>query len=541
MEKKIEWWKNAIVYQIYPLSFKDSNHDGIGDLNGINSKLDYIKNLGIDVIWLSPVYQSPMDDNGYDISDYKRINPIFGTMEDMENLVSNIHKNGMKIIMDLVVNHTSDEHQWFIEAKKSKDNPYRDYYIWRDQPNQIQSVFSGPAWTYDEATKQYYFHLFSNKQPDLNWHNPKLRLEIYQMINEWLDKGIDGFRLDVIDLIGKDIDSMSLSDGPYLNQYLQEMHDHCFKNRDILTVGEMPGLSIERASEITNQKNPLLSMIFQFSHISLDEIPGQGKWALKKLDLVEFKNVFNKLQQTLFEKGWNSLFLTNHDQPRAVSRFGNLSFRKKSSKMLATVLYGMQGTPYVFQGEEIGMTGVQFELSQYKDIETLNMYRDHLQKGYKHDDIMTSIYAKGRDNSRTPFQWDDTQNAGFSDVQPWIDINPNYKELNAKKDLAEKDSIYNYFKELFTIRKKYRIFDQGTFELIYPSHHELFIYLRKTKNESILVIGSFSENRIEIDLSEYSQYQCLITNETPIDLKQTVIPPYYCAIYYKKEDYHANH
>jgi glycosidase len=541
MEKKIEWWKKAIVYQIYPLSFKDSNQDGIGDINGINSQLDYIKNLGVDVIWLSPVYQSPMDDNGYDISDYLSINPIFGTMEEMENLISNIHKRDMKIIMDLVVNHTSDEHQWFIEAKKSKNNPFRDYYIWRDQPNQIESVFSGPAWTYDETTNQYYFHLFSKKQPDLNWQNTELRTKVYRIINYWLDKGIDGFRLDVIDLIGKDIESMKLSDGPYLNQYLEEMHHYCFKGRDIMTVGEMPGLSIERASEITNQEKPLLNMIFQFSHISLDEQPGQGKWALKKLNLVEFKSVFEKLQKALFEKGWNSLFLTNHDQPRAVSRFGNLSYRKKSSKMLATILYCMQGTPYVYQGEEIGMTGVKYKLSQYKDIETLNMYNEYLKKGLSHEKIMESIYAKGRDNSRTPFQWDDTAYAGFSKVEPWIDVNPNYLEINAKKDLKEDDSIFNYFKELFSIRKKYRVFDYGSFELIYPDHSQLFIYQRTNQNESILVIGSFSDKEIEVDLLKYEKYHCLLSNEDTINLKHAVIPPYYCGIYYTKENHYANH
>lgn len=536
MKKKIEWWKKAIVYQVYPLSFKDSNNDGIGDINGINSKIDYIKNLGVDVIWLSPVYQSPMNDNGYDISDYYQINPIFGTMKDMDNFIANVHKNKLKIIMDLVVNHTSDEHHWFIESKKSKDNPYRDFYIWKDKPNQIQSVFSGSAWTYDATTKEYYFHLFSKKQPDLNWKNPRLRAEIYKMINYWLDKGIDGFRLDVIDLIGKDVENMKLSDGPYLEKYLKEMNDECFKNRDIMTVGEMPGLSIERSAEITSQQKPLLNMTFQFSHISLDEIAGLGKWELKKLNLVEFKKVFNKYQKVLFNKGWNSLFLTNHDQPRAVSRFGNLSYRIKSSKMLATVLYGMQGTPYVYQGEEIGMTGVKFNIEQYKDIETLNMYKDYLEKGYPHEDIMKSIYAKGRDNSRTPFQWDDSKYAGFSNVKPWIDINQNYHEINAKKDLSNPDSIYIYFKKLFEIRKRYSVFDDGAFKLVYPENKELFIYHRTNKFESILVIGSFTENKIQIDLSKYANYECLITNEKIINLNYAIIPPYYSAIYYLKDN-----
>ncbi|PKK85672.1 MAG: glucohydrolase, partial [Tenericutes bacterium HGW-Tenericutes-8] len=357
MNKNLKWWKKAVVYQIYPLSFADSNGDGYGDLKGIIQKLDYLKSLGIDVLWLSPVYQSPMDDNGYDISDYYKIDPIFGTMTDFEELLHKTHDLGMKIIMDLVINHTSDEHVWFKESKKSKDNPFRDYYIWRDKPSDITSVFSGSAWEFDPTTNQYYFHLFSKKQPDLNWDNPKLRTAIYQMINYWLDLGVDGFRLDVIDLIGKDVDHFQLSDGPYLLERLTEMKNQCFLYRDIMTVGEMPGLSIERAAEITDEKNGFLNMIFQFGHVGLDEVPGKGKWVLKSLDLLEFKQYFLKSQSILAKQGWNSLFLANHDQPRVVSRYGSTLYRKESAKMLATILYGMQGTPYIYQGEEIGMTG----------------------------------------------------------------------------------------------------------------------------------------------------------------------------------------
>lgn len=543
MEKDIKWWKNAIVYQIYPLSFQDSNGDGIGDLNGIRSRLAYLKDLGVDVIWLSPVYKSPMDDNGYDIADYLAIDPMFGQMDDMKKLISDVHRHGMRLIMDLVVNHTSDEHAWFKASKSSKDNPKRDYYIWRDQPSDIGSVFGGPAWTFDETTKQYYFHLFSKRQPDLNWQNETLRQDIYQMINTWLDMGIDGFRLDVIDLIGKDVDNRMLSDGPYLSTYLKEMYDTCFKHRDIMTVGEMPGLSIERARDITSGEEPLLSMIFQFAHVGLDEVPGQGKWVLKELDLNEFKQTFEKLQHVMYQKGWNSLFLSNHDQPRVVTRYGSEMYRKASAKMLATILYGMQGTPYVYQGEEIGMTGVKFEsIDDYRDIETKQIYEILKKQGWDEEKIMTSIYAKSRDNSRTPFQWNNEEHAGFSETNPWLKVNPNYPLINADHDMKDPDGVYPYYQQLFKLRKQEPIFLEGDFQLIYQDHPKVFAYMRDTKEKRILVIGSFSDQPIIMDLSSYHLKKILITNDHNVSLaEQMTLSPYYTAIIEIGDDLNANH
>ncbi len=543
MEKDIKWWKNAIVYQIYPLSFQDSNGDGIGDLNGIRSRLTYLKDLGVDVIWLSPVYKSPMDDNGYDIEDYLAIDPMFGHMDDMKKLISDVHRHGMRLIMDLVVNHTSDEHAWFKASKSSKDNPKRDYYIWRDQPSDIGSVFGGPAWTFDETTKQYYFHLFSKRQPDLNWQNETLRQDIYQMINTWLDMGIDGFRLDVIDLIGKDVDNRMLSDGPYLSTYLKEMYDTCFKHRDIMTVGEMPGLSIERARDITSGEEPLLSMIFQFAHVGLDEVPGQGKWVLKELDLNEFKQTFEKLQHVMYQKGWNSLFLSNHDQPRVVTRYGSEKYRKASAKMLATILYGMQGTPYVYQGEEIGMTGVKFEsIDDYRDIETKQIYEILKKQGWDEEKIMTSIYAKSRDNSRTPFQWNDEERAGFSETNPWLKVNPNYPMINADHDMKDPDGVYPYYQRLFKLRKQEPIFLEGDFQLIYQDHPKVFAYMRNTKEKRILVIGSFSDQPIIMDLSGYHLNNIMITNDHNVLLaEQMALSPYYTAIIEIGDDLNANH
>lgn len=526
----MNWWKKAVVYQIYPLSFQDSNGDGIGDLNGIAQRLDHVKDLGVDVIWLSPVYRSPMDDNGYDISDYLSIDPIFGTMDDMKHLIKKVHEKGMKMIMDLVVNHTSDEHVWFKEARQSKENPYRDYYIWKDVPTDIGSVFGGPAWTYDEGSGQYYFHLFSKRQPDLNWQNASLRKHIYQIVNTWLDMGIDGFRLDVIDLIGKDVDTFRLSDGPYLNEYLQELYDECFKGRDIMTVGEMPGLSIERARDITG--SGLLNMVFQFAHVGLDEVPGKGKWVLKTLDLVEFKKVFERLQHLMHHQGWNSLFLSNHDQPRVVSRYGSETYRKESAKMLATILYGMQGTPYVYQGEEIGMTGIRFSsISDYRDLETRNIYDILKREGWKEEDIMRSIHAKSRDNSRTPFQWDDTLHAGFTTGTPWLDVNPNHVTIHAEKDRNDPEGVYGYYQKLFKIRKTWDVFTEGSFVLREASHPNLFMYERQSGNERLLVIGSFADEKIKIRIPDIVK-EVLIANQEGVKISEEMtLPPYYAAIY----------
>lgn len=530
MEKKIKWFKDAVVYQIYPLSFKDSNNDGIGDLKGITSKLDYLKTLGVDVIWLSPVYLSPMRDNGYDISDYRKINPIFGTMDDMKTLIQKVHKNKMRLIMDLVINHTSNEHKWF---KKSLDNDpkYRDYYIWRDKPSDVSSIFGGPAWTYHEKSKAYYFHLFAKSQPDLNWRNKNMRHEIYDMINMWLDLGIDGFRLDVIDLIGKDIDQKKFADGPYLEIYLKELNETCFKDRDIMTVGETPGLTIKRSAELTSESNPYLDMVFQFSHIGLDEQPGKGKWALKKLDILELKETFKNVQTTFYKQGWNALFLANHDQPRALTRYGSLAYPKHSAMMLATLIYGMQGTPFVYQGEEIAMTGIKHEdMSKYRDIETLQIYEILKKQGIPHHDIMESIYAKGRDNSRTPFQWDDTLYAGFSDAIPWLDVNPNYKELNAVKDLESQNSVFVYFKKLFKIRKSYEVFRLGDFQLYEASNKEHFSYYRTYKNQKFMVICSFADHKISYILP-HQAFEVMHINYKEFEFeKEVILPPYFSCI-----------
>lgn len=526
---------NQIVYQIYPLSFKDSNDDGIGDLNGIASELDYLKDLGVDVIWLSPVYQSPMDDNGYDISDYYAINPMFGTKEDLLNLLNQAHEKGLKVIMDLVLNHTSDEHVWFKEALKGPQNPYYDYYIWSKTPSDITSVFSGSAWQYVPNLDQYYFHLFSVKQPDLNWQNPALRQEIYQMINYWLDLGFDGFRLDVIDLIGKDVASKRLADGPYLDQYLNELYETCFKGREVFTVGEMPGISLKRANEIT-QSQPALDMVFQFDHIALDEQPGQGKWMLKKMDLLALKQTLNHTQQLFKDTGWPSLFWSNHDQPRAVSRYGNPNepYRIDSAKMLFTLLFGMKGTPYIYQGEEFGMTGIEMPIEDYKDIETKNIYQELKQKGVHESDIMMSIYAKSRDNSRTPMQWNPKPFAGFSSVNPWIKVNPNYLKINRDLDQKDPNGLIAYVKSLLKLRKTNALFHQGEFRLLEAQHPSLFIYERATTQERLVVVCNYANTTVNNPIS-MSQMTVLLSNSD----NHTTLKPYYAGIYYEKGNSNA--
>ncbi|NRT75359.1 glycoside hydrolase family 13 protein [Clostridium beijerinckii] len=520
MEKK--WWKESVVYQIYPRSFNDSNGDGIGDLKGIIEKLDYLKELGIDVIWLSPVYKSPNDDNGYDISDYEDIMDEFGTMEDMDELIKEGKERGIKILMDLVVNHTSDEHKWFIESKKSKDNPYRDYYIWRDpvngeEPNDLRSTFSGSAWKYDETTEQYYLHLFSKKQPDLNWENEEVRNRIYEMMNFWIDKGIGGFRMDVIELIGKIPDKKVTDNGPKLHEYIREMNKKTFGGKDLLTVGETWGCTTEIAKKYSNPDDSELSMIFQFEHILLDQQPGKEKWDLKPLELLDLKRALSRWQVELDGTGWNSLFWNNHDVPRIVSRWGNdKEYRIESAKMLATLLHGMKGTPYIYQGEELGMTNVRFEeLEDYKDIETLNMYNERKKQGYTHEEIMLSIYTKGRDNARTPMQWDDSENAGFTSGQPWLKVNPNYKEINAESQLKDENSIFNYYKKLIKIRKSNPVVVYGKYELMLEENKEIFAYTRTLENEMLLVICNFTGNETEFVLErkfEFKSKELLISN-----------------------------
>lgn len=493
-----KWWHRSVVYQIYPRSFYDSNGDGIGDLRGIIEKLDYLSDLGIDVVWLSPVFPSPNDDNGYDISDYKNIMEEFGTLKDMEELLVKANHKNIKILMDLVANHTSDEHQWFIESRKSKDNPYRDYYIWGDavdgkEPNDLGSVFSGSAWEWDEITGQYYLHLFSKKQPDLNWENPKVRQEVYDFMNFWIEKGIGGFRMDVIELIGKEINKKITSNGPMLHPYIKEMNQNTFGDKDLLTVGECWGATPETAKLYSNSDGSELSMVFQFEHISLDQIPGKDKWDLKVLDLVDLKRVLSKWQTCFDNNGWNSLFWNNHDLPRIVSRWGNdQEYRVESAKMLATLLHGMKGTPYIYQGEELGMTNVRFsDLSDYMDIETLNMYRERLNQGYSHEEIMESIYAKGRDNARTPMQWTAELNGGFSAGTPWIGVNPNYKMINAKNQFNDENSIFSHYKKLICLRRENDVIVYGDFKLLFPKDENIFAYTRTLGQHKLVVICNF--------------------------------------------------
>lgn len=500
MEQKTQWWKEAVVYQIYPRSFKDSNHDGIGDINGIIEKLPYLEKLGINAIWLSPVCKSPQDDNGYDISDYQDIDPMFGSLEDMEHLIAEAKKHNIRIIMDLVLNHSSDEHPWFIEAKKGKDNPYHDYYVWRDgvegtPPNDMRAGFGGSAWEWVPELSQYYFHQFSVKQPDLNWENEKLRQEIYDMICWWMEKGVGGFRLDVIDQIAKEPDLKITSNGPKLHEYIRELSKNTFQKGDLITVGEAWGATTELAKLYSNRDNSEFSMVFQFEHIGLDQQEGKEKWDLAPLDFIKLKKILAKWQTALEKDGWNSLFWDNHDLPRAVSRFGNdTNYRTESAKMLATILHGMHGTPYIYQGEELGMTNIKYSIEDYRDIETLNMYRERLEKGILKEEIMKSIYAKGRDNARTPMQWDSSEYAGFSDTEPWIKINENYVWLNAEEELKNPESIFYFYQKLIQLRKTHKIFVEGTdFELLFPEDPQIFAYTRSLGEEKLFVVCNFCE------------------------------------------------
>ena len=536
-----QWWHSSVVYQIYPRSFKDSNGDGIGDINGIREKLDYLKELGIDVIWLSPVYKSPNDDNGYDISDYCDIMDEFGTIEDMDNLLKEANERGIKILMDLVVNHTSDEHKWFIEAKKSKDNEYRDYYIWRDkveghEPNELGSCFSGSAWQYDETTGQYYLHLFSKKQPDLNWENEKVRNEVYKMMNFWVDKGIGGFRMDVIDLIGKVPDEMITGNGPKLHEYLQEMNKAALEGKDLLTVGETWGATPDVAKLYSNPGRKELSMVFQFEHIGLDQIEGKEKWDVKSLELLDLKKVLSKWQTELEGQGWNSLFWNNHDLPRIVSRWGNdKEYRIESAKMLATLLHGMKGTPYIYQGEELGMTNVRFDdINDYNDIESLNMYKDRLSKGYSHNEIMESIYAKGRDNARTPMQWDDSENAGFTTGTPWLAVNKNYDKINAKQCLQDENSIFNHYKKLIDIRKNNDTIIYGDYKLLCEDDENIFAYVRELNGDKILVVCNFYDKDVEFKFDgdfNYSKVLLSNYNDSSKMIEKLKLRPYEAVMY----------
>ncbi|SPZ50963.1 Oligo-1,6-glucosidase [Sarcina ventriculi] len=542
MKKK--WWHNSVVYQIYPKSFCDSNNDGIGDLNGIISKLDYLKNLGIDVIWLSPVYKSPNDDNGYDISDYYDIMDEFGTMEDMDRLLKEANNRNIKILMDLVVNHTSSEHKWFKEAIKNKDSKYRDYYIFRkpldgDVPNGLESCFGGSAWEIDETSNEYYLHLFSKKQPDLNWENPNMRKEIYNMMNFWINKGIAGFRMDVIDLIGKDIDKEITGNGPKLHTLIKEMNRETFGDKNLLTVGETWGVTPDIAKLYSNPNGDELSMVFQFEHIGLDEIKGKSKWDLANLDFVELKKVFSKWQAELEGCGWNSLFWNNHDLPRIVSRWGNDKgeYRKLSAKMLATILHMQKGTPYIYQGEEIGMTNVKFDsIEDYKDIETLNMYKERIDKGYDRNDIMNSIYVKSRDNARTPMQWSKEQNGGFTKGIPWIRVNENYKDINVDEALRDKDSVFYHYKALINLRKENDVIIYGTYNCIDINHKAIYSYVRELNGIKFLVVANFYDKIEKFILPQnihYDKCQLILSNYKDSNNipNEIVLRPYEALIY----------
>lgn len=531
MEKA--WWKEAVVYQIYPRSFMDSNGDGIGDINGITSRLDYLKELGVDVLWLSPVYQSPNDDNGYDISDYQAIMEEFGTMEDFDRMLEGIHARGMKLVMDLVVNHTSDEHPWFVESRKSKDNPYRDYYIWREgkdgkEPNNWGSCFSGSAWEYDKTTDMYYLHLFSKKQPDLNWDNPKVRDEVFQMMNWWCEKGIDGFRMDVISLISKKpglpdgyqapgalYGDSGCANGPHVHEYLQEMNQKVLSHYDLMTVGECAGVTIEEAKKYANADGRELSMVFQFEHVEANG--PMGKWTDERVQLKDFKTTMSKWQTELEGKAWNSLFLGNHDQARSVSRFGNDApeYRAVSAKMLVTCLHMMQGTPYVYQGEELGMTNCPFPtLEDLRNIESINAFHELTEAGKVNpEDMMRYIRLRGRDNARTPMQWDDSANAGFTTGTPWIMVNPNYTEINAKTEMEDPDSVFRYYQKIIGLRKKEKVMVYGTYQLLDPDNEKLYVYTRTLDNEKLLVICNFTEEEETYSVpEEFSKGEVLISS-----------------------------
>lgn len=556
MEKR--WWKESVVYQIYPRSFCDSNGDGIGDLNGITGKLDYLKELGIDVIWLSPVYKSPNDDNGYDISDYQAIMDEFGTMEDFDRMLATAHEKGIKIMMDLVVNHTSDEHKWFIESRKSTDNPYRDYYIWRPAkedgslPNNWGSCFSGPAWEYDKTTDMYFLHLFSKKQPDLNWDNPAVRQDVFDMMNWWLKKGVDGFRMDVISLISKEpglpdkepgINGYATfnvsANGPHVHEYLQEMRQKALNNADTITVGECSGVTLEEAKKYARSDEKELNMVFQFEHMDVDSDEKAGKWTTRKMDLRNLKKILTRWQKGLQDIAWNSLYWENHDQPRSVSRFGNDSdeYREISAKMLATCIHMMQGTPYVYQGEELGMTNCPFNtLDNFRDLESINAFHELTEQGkMTEEDMMAAISYKGRDNARTPMQWDDSAYAGFSTANPWIMVNPNYTKINAKDQINREDSVFKYYQKLIKLRHESELIVYGTYDLILDDDKDIYAYIRTLGDEKLIVYCNFSENTREVEIpEEFVNGKVLISNYSDAKVNHKITLRPYEAIVIQK-------
>ncbi len=548
-----QWFKDSVVYQIYPRSFQDSNNDGIGDLNGIKSRLSYLKKLGVDVLWLNPIYRSPDKDNGYDIADYETIQDVYGTMDDFDSLLSDVHSHGMKLLMDLVVNHTSDQHEWFQESKKSKDNPFSDFYIWRDpvdghEPNNWSSFFSGSTWTYVPERKQYYLHLFAPAQPDLNWENPEVRQHVYSLMKFWLDKGVDGFRMDVINLISKpnglpNIPGVKsgnpgkiVADGPKLNDYLKEMNKEVLSHYDVMTVGEMPDSSPKDAIKYTGLDSNELNMVFQFQHVSLSPNPDQrlGKWNNVPVKLTELKKALNRWQKELDGKGWNSLYWNNHDQPRAVSRFGNDDdeYRIISAKMLGTTLHLMQGTPYIYEGEEIGMTNAHYtDLDQYEDLESINAYHELVdqEKIVDKSTMLKYLSNISRDNARTPMQWNDKNNAGFSSVKPWFALNHNYRLINVEDSLANKNSVFYYYQKLIKLRHDNKIIKYGTFEEIDPDDDQVYAYRRHYEGVTLLVISNFTDKIISRDYGQSNDSTLLIDNYD--DDKITELRPYEAKAY----------
>ena len=509
--QKTDWWKKSVIYQIYPRSFQDSNGDGVGDIRGIISRLDYLHELGIDAIWLSPVYQSPMDDNGYDISDYQGIAPEFGTMEDMEELIAEGHKRNIKIIMDLVLNHTSDEHFWFQEALKGPDNPYYDYYVWADEPNELRSTFSGSAWEYVPHLNKYYLHQFSVKQPDLNWKNPALKQEIWDMINFWIEKGVGGFRLDVIDLIGKEPEKLITADGPTLHPLIQELNEKTFGAYDLVTVGETWSADPENAQLYSHPDRKEFSMIFQFEHVGLDQQEGKEKWDLAPLDPARLHNVLSKWQTELVGKGWNSLFWNNHDLPRAISRFGDdrPAFRELSGKMLAIYLHFMSGTPYIYQGEEIGMINTPItDINQADDIETRRMYAERIENGFTKEELITSINAKGRDNARRPMQWTGAEGAGFSTGQSWLAFGDTVKDINVEKALADKQSLFYTYQKLIALRKEYPCMSEGKYEVMETGNSSVMAYRKYDEQDDFIILVNFTsdEQAFEVSSEGYSLF-----------------------------------
>ena len=546
------WWKDSVVYQIYPRSFKDSNGDGFGDLQGVIEKLDYLKELGIDVIWLSPVFDSPQDDNGYDIRDYRSIYAGFGSNEDMEELINKAHDRDIKIVLDLVVNHTSDEHAWFVESRKSKDNEYSDYYIWKDpkedgsEPNNWGSSFCGSAWEYCEERGQYYLHFYSKKQPDLNWENPQVRQEVYDLMKFWMEKGADGWRMDVIASISKDQNYPDYpeedgrkyytgkyhSNGPRLHEFIHEMNQEVLSKYDCMTVGEAPGSTPEVARLFTDPAREELNMIFTFEHMNIDRIPGSvnRKWALKPFELRDLKRVMSEWQTKLYGRGWNALYFENHDQPRVISRWGNDTvYREKCAKAYATILHGMQGTPYIYQGEEIGMTNVHFDLDEYEDIEVRNAYKELVLNGksISEDDFKKAVWNKSRDNARTPMQWDDSDNAGFTTGKPWFRVSDRYKEINVKQALADKDSIFYYYKKLIELRHKESLLTEGNYQLLLPEDEKIFAYLRNTENETWLIAANMSEDTVltdELKTFVNEKQDIIIGNYDRVNLDEALRP-----------------